>query len=423
MKNNFLINHKIEQATLKSWVKLINIIVPDLPLSYISAWFKIGSRQDPENKEGLAHFFEHLYLTRTKKYKNKVKRLQDMDSKGIYYNAFTNFEYTFYYHDQPNNEIYNSLDILIEGLNNTNFNKSDLENEKSIIINEKTRFEEDPKDYIYHLSYKGLWPKNTLSKPILGLLKSIKSINIEDLNNYQKKYYHSNNLIFVIISTEKTEKLAKYINEKYKPVKGLAEKFTEKFYPPQKIIIKNTKSDNLTLAISYRTTSYKNTDEVIALDFLSDYLGNKWISKLNKELRLKRDITYWVNTDTSNFSDDGCLQIFFSCRKSVFNKALNIVFKEIKKIKKLPISNKVIANHKKSFAASLIRRYIKPFNLLEWYGYELIVKDYILTLNDYQNKFNKLQSSDLKAIANKYLNENNLSIAVIGNIKEKEIKI
>lgn len=423
MQNNFLTNHQIEQVGLSSGARLINIIVPGLPLSYISSWFKIGSRQDPINKEGLAHFFEHLYLTRTKKYKNKVKKLQDLDSKGIYYNAFTNFEYTMYYHNQPNSELYNSLDIMIEGLNNTKFYQDDLKKEKSIIINEKDRFEEGPEDYIYHLSYQGLWPKNSYSKPILGSLKSIKSIKIQDLANYQKKYYNSNNLVFVIISSEKTENLADFINKKYKQVKGYGEKQTEKFFPPQKIIIKETKSDNLTLAISFRTISIEKVKDVIALDFLRDYLGNKWISKLNEELRFKSDITYWVKSDTSNFSDDGCLQLFFSCRKAAFNKALNIVFKEIEKIKKFSISNKTIANHKKSFSSSLIRRYIEPFNLLEWYGYELMVKGEILSLSDYQKKFNKLTLFDIKAVANKYLNENNLSIAVIGNIKEKDIKI
>lgn len=423
MPKDYLINHSVEKIKLSSGARLINIIVPNLPLSYVSVWFRAGARYDPDGQEGMAHLFEHLYMTRTKRYPDKIQRFRDLESRGIYFNAKTNYESVFYYQIQLTKELYNSLKILIEALNNSSFRKQDLEREKEIIINEKNRSEVDPKNYIYQLSREGLWPNGTLAKNIFGDAHSLKSININDLIEYQKKFYLAKNLFFVIISNEKTASLKRFIEKNYQPKSGEINFIKEKHNSPEKIIIKKRDTNQLTVAVNYRTTSIHENDDNIILDFISDYLANKWISRLVEELRLQRDITYWVNGESVNFSDTGCFGIIFSCKKEKTNFALKIISNEIEKVKKLNISKKVLDNYKRSYLSSLTRQFIDPFELIWWYGYQGVLRNKIITLDEHLKRINKLQQVDLRKVAKKYFTKDNLSTAIIGNIQNKDVKV
>lgn len=239
----------------------------------------------------------------------------------------------------------------------------------------------------------------------------------------KNKFYISKNATFLIISNEKTQTLKKIIESNYKQVKGKASFRNEQFTTPRKLKIEKRNTKQLTVAFNYRTTSIKESQDVITLDFISNYLANKWISRLIEELRFKKDITYWVDGESVNFYDTGCIGFIFSCNKANVNQAINIILKEIEKLKSLDISDEILNTHKKSFLSSLARQFVNPFELMWWYGYQGVLKDKILTLSEYMNKISTIDQAQIHKVSKKYLIKNNLSISVIGQIEEKKIKI
>ena len=418
-------NHKVEKIKLSSGAMLFNIIVPDLPLSIASVWLKAGSRFDPKGKEGLAHFFEHLMTIKTDKYPDRKKRLKALESKGIFSNAYTTKEAAYYYQIQLPEEIYDSLEFLIDGVNNTVFEKKDVQKEKNVITNEFFLNKNDPEKFIWQLNMKGLFPSGDMGRNLFGNEKTIKSVTLKNILDFKERYYGSQNFVYVIIGNEPTKNLKKFIERSHKSIKdggNIPEQKPLVFENPRLVNIEKRKSDQVTMGVNYKTTSIQNFEEVVVLDFIREYLANNWISKLIEKLRVEKDITYWVDGYGEYFSDTGFLSFILSVKPGDINKSLNIILKEIEKIKLKEPSKKELDDLKISYKSKLVRNLADPYQLLWWYGYPALLGGKVVSPADHISAIKKIKPKDIVSVSKKFLNKENLSISLLGPVKSADIK-
>lgn len=416
-------NQSFDLITLDSGARILNVYAPNLPLSVVSVWFKAGARFDPFGKEGLAHFFEHILMTRTEKYSDRKERMKRLSLNGIDFGAYTTNETAHYFNMQLGKDTEKSLSLLIDGLNNTIFKEEYLEIEKGIILDEESRNRNDPNEYIWRISQQALWPKSNLGRGFFGDQKTISSITIKDIKNFFHSLYKSDNAIFVVVGQEDTEKIKEQIEREYQPI-GKGVKFEKEiFLSPQLLNIEHRDIDQIVVSVNYRTSAASNTEDNTVLNFIKTYLANSWTSMLTERLRMEQDITYWVSGVTDNFSDTGFLRFNFSTKPEKVQTALDIIFEEIEKIKNGKIKAEYFEATKKIYSFFLARNNsIDPADILWWYGYAATVGEEILTVSQYTNKVNVMTPNDVQEIANKYLKKENLSVSMIGPIKESDVK-
>lgn len=417
--------HKIEELKLNNGARLINVIVKNLPISLVSVWFKAGSRFDPIEKEGLAHFLEHLYMKKTKKYSNEIQKLKAIESLGIKSNAYTSYETVHYYNIQQKKETFFSLEFLVDSINNYILDKNDIEHEKAIVINEMLENKLNPQSYIWNLSNQSIWQNSSMGKNFFGTKKSIKSLKINDLKEFIDKRYTCENCTFVIVGNEKTIEIEKFLNKNLFLNNNKTIKIKEKFGKTKKISILKNNQQHITISVAFKTFSINNYTEVLIMNFICDYLSNKWISKLIEELRLKRDIAYWIDGENVNFSDTGLLRFIYSCDKKEVSKSIKIVLNEIEKIKAESFKYENLESYKKSFEASLAIRFTDPYEYLWFYGWQATVKEQnvkLVTIKEFVKYVKKIKTTDIQKIASKYLTKENISISLIGNISRDDIK-
>ncbi len=65
-------------------------------MSYVSIAVNVGSFNDPPNRQGLAHFLEHMIFMGSTKYPGENDFSAHISANGGYTNAYTEFEYTNY---------------------------------------------------------------------------------------------------------------------------------------------------------------------------------------------------------------------------------------------------------------------------------------------------------------------------------------
>ncbi len=416
--------HQIEKIILANGATLINVRVENLPISIVSAWFRAGSRFDPAGKEGLAHLLEHLLVKRTKKYSDEIERLKAIESHGIKCNAFTSYETSHQYYIQEKSETFKALEFLTDGLCWYVFDEQDLEKEKDIVLNEMRENKLNPREYIWNLSNQALWKNSSMGRSFFGDDESINSISESDLKLFIQSHYSQSSCTFVTVGDESIENIGKYLNEKMNNGGVNIIEDSETFVEPKKIAIEKTDANQVTVAVAFRATAICDEQkDIAAIDFIRDYLANKWISKLIEELRLKRDFTYWVDGESENFSQTGVLRFIFSCDKKNVTKTIEIIFEEIKKIKSNMFNEISLDIYKRSFVSSLAIKFVDPYEYLWWYGWQATVsgKEKLLDIDEYSKIIANLKNEDIQRVASKYLNEDNVSISAIGNIDEKDL--
>jgi predicted Zn-dependent peptidase len=407
--------HTINQTILNNGVKLVHVYIPNFPVAVSSFWSKVGSRNDPKGKEGLAHFFEHLLLTRTNKFPDRQKRLIEIEGRGFLFNAFTSLETSQYYYIHSNEMINDALDFLIEGFSSSIFNETDIEQEKSIIIDEERRNRNDPEAYIWRLANSALWPDSQLGSNFYGDKKSLDNINLLDLDNFYSNYYQPKNSTFVLINSINNldEQISKIdsLNKIGTSLKFSPDKFNNK----KDIVFEQRDIDYSLLSLSFITCSGLNYKDCLVLNFIKRYMAGGWMSRLVSRLRVESKLTYWVDGRSENLSDTGYLRFTNSVNNEKIPEVLKIFENEIIDLKNEKIENKVFDKHKNSFKSEIMRNCLNTGYLNWWYGFDLTAFGKPLpSIEQYIKDIENISVEEVMLIAQKYLKAENFSLAIIG---------
>ena len=404
-------NEKIQIARLKNGIPLLNI-KSDESYSVCSVWFKCGSVNDPEDKNGIAHLLEHLYGIKTKQNKNIFKKYQLLESNGIYSSAETSYDLTKYYNIQQTENFYKSFNILVDSINNSYIDEKFLETEKKTVLNELSETKNNLYNNNYASIHKNLFKNSPLEKNVLGNKNSLKNIQLEDIKNFQKQFYTLENTIFITSSDKDISEIKKYLDGKTINIQH-GESLTNKVYNTNVKhsynINKNIK--NCLVSISYKTCPISETDNTIILDSIKNYLCSGYISILVKKFRIEKPICYYPEAITEYYKKTGLISFIFECDKKYKDVVIKIVIEEIEKVKSSKIEN--LNDHKTIFISKLKTQFLNPESIFIDYGWQYCTTNKIVSIEKYISRINNITKKDMADIAKKYFIDKNLLIGTI----------
>lgn len=411
------IKHKIQVKQLLPGVQLLNLKTTGFPVSVASAWFRAGARFD--NKQGMAHLFEHLFMKRSKLFSDPIQRLEFLESSGIYFNAHTDYEIAHYYHIQTSAQFLKSFSILLNSLEHPIFQAKDLAEEKSVVLAEAQDKHDDPWEYMWQLNNMALWPKTGFANDFFGNKKSIQSVTIEDIEKFYQDFYQNNEMTLVTLSNCDINQIASLAKKILSPTKRSAKILLDKpKISPEKVLLDKRNNKQIVISISYRVPAEK----FILVDFIRQYFANQWSSKFNKSLRLQNKLSYWVYGDYAYFSDVSHIRFTFSCDVKDFNQCLQLLEDDISAVKILQSLEKDLFIFKKAFLASLQRQMVDPYELIWWYGRQAATQDKVIDLKTCAKMIKNITAKEIIVLLKKYFVPENRAIAVIGNIKKDSLK-
>lgn len=157
------------RTDLSNGLPLVVIEVPGLESAVVSCWTKAGSRFNPEGKEGLAHFLEHVVLKKTKKHNTDLKLANYLETKGIWKNGWTHKDYVFYEITSPAKNIKYAIDILSQMILDPLIDDKAVAQEREIIKKEIVRKASQPDLLIWDTWYKVFFQGTSLEYSNLDL--------------------------------------------------------------------------------------------------------------------------------------------------------------------------------------------------------------------------------------------------------------
>lgn len=225
---------------------------------------KAGSKSDPADNTGLAHYLEHLLFKGTDKYgtldfaKEKVyldqidalyekhnREADEIKRKAIYReidsvsglaakfaianeydklvqsigatgtNAFTSFEQTVYVNDIPSNEVSKWLSIEAERFRNPVLRL--FHTELEAVYEEKNRTLDNDGRKMFYALYENLFRRHNYGlQTTIGTVEHLKKPSLEKIRNYFNTYYVPNNMAIIMAGDFNPDELIKEINEKFK---------------------------------------------------------------------------------------------------------------------------------------------------------------------------------------------------------------
>src|SRR5437870_5004687 len=116
----------------------------------VGVWFGVGGRYEAPKTKGIAHFMEHMAFKGSRNYTcDQIKQL--VEGVGGNLNAFTSEEETCYYAKVPRKHLSRTFDILADISFHPKIAKSDLEKERTVILEEIKMYHDLPQYYVMEL--------------------------------------------------------------------------------------------------------------------------------------------------------------------------------------------------------------------------------------------------------------------------------
>lgn len=324
-------------------------------VSYIGAAVNAGSRDEEDDRHGLAHFVEHTVFKGTQR-RRGWQISSRMETVGGELNAYTSKEETMLYTNAPAGYEERALELLADIIGNSCFPKDEIDREREVVIEEIKSYLDSPSDSVYdefeELAYKG----SGLAHNILGSPESVRALTGADCRGFLDAFYTPVNMVVYCsspIAPEKFEALA----ERHFGALHFPGRPHNRVCPPEMEpfdILRERGNHQANTIVGTRVFGRRDPRRY-ALFLLNNYLGGPCMnSRLNRELRDKRGYVYTVDSNVSLMSDTGLMFVYFGSDPSTVGKCRRIISSEIDRLAQSPLSPLAFEKMKRQYCGQLL---------------------------------------------------------------------
>lgn len=299
-----------QKSCLDNGIRVLSENMEGIRSITIGVWVLTGSRFDPIEHEGMAHFLEHMVFKGTRS-RSAYHIASSLEAVGGHLNAFTEKEFTVYYAHVLEKDMALAVDILSDIVLNPTIKNEDIKNEKQIVIEEIQNLEDTPEDLIQDLFVHQVFNDNPLGRSILGTKNSISRMSRLSIEKFKHAYYTADNIIVSCAGNVEHDKLVQLVSDAFQKVS----KFSSHNNEP--VIVENcSTSDSVKMPVSqihycYGTESIGFTDpRKHALICLNTLIGGGMSSRLFQNLREKQGLAYSIYSLLDFWSDKGLWGIY-----------------------------------------------------------------------------------------------------------------
>ncbi len=183
---------------LDNGLEVLTIRNSSSPMICLNLTIRTGAAYEDYYTSGMTHMLEHLLFNGTVN-RTQEELYEETDLYGIYSNAFTRKFYTNFFMLLPSEFMENGMDIQSDMIFNSTLPPEKLEKERGIVIEELRKDKDsdmyDVQNFFNRMNYGG----SSIGMPTLGTMTTIENMSREDIYDFYKSHYISNNIILTVI--------------------------------------------------------------------------------------------------------------------------------------------------------------------------------------------------------------------------------
>ena len=413
---------KVHERVLDNGLKVLVKEDHRSPVVVSQVWYKVGSSYEPNGVTGISHMLEHMMFKGTDKLKpGEFSRI--IAANGGNENAFTGRDYTAYFQTMEKSRLPVSFELEADRMRNLHLLEEELKKELQVVYEERRmRVDDKPRaktqEYFTAMAYSN----SPYRHPLVGWPADIENYKIDDLKAWYQRWYAPNNATLVVVGDVKPEAVfalaEKYFGPlepgKIEPVKPQTE---IEQHGIRRMLVK------LPAKLPYLVMGYKvpvlNTVsqewEAYALEVMAGVLDGGNSARLQSSLVRGQQIAVSAGAGyglTSRLEELFLLEATPAQDKSVeaLEKAL---VAEIDKLKQ----DLVDTDELKRIKAQVLAEAVYERDSMFYQGMQLGLMETVglgwQKADEYVDKVNQVTAEQVREVARKYFNEDNLSVAYL----------
>lgn len=180
--------------------------------------YRVGAKDEPIGKSGIAHFMEHLMFKGTPKIP-AGEFSQIVRSIGGQDNAFTTQDYTAYFQSVAREHLPLVMEMEADRMTNLALTDEIVAVERDVIIKERgQRTDNDPIGAFWEDINNLIFVNHPYAIPVIGWRHEIENLSKTDIETFYQKWYAPNNAIVLISGDINVKEAKNLVREYYAPI-------------------------------------------------------------------------------------------------------------------------------------------------------------------------------------------------------------
>ncbi len=309
--------------------------------------------------------------------------------------------------------LHKCLEIVLDVIKNAQFPDNEIDIYKK---NNKQRLKvlQQKTSYLcrrafYETLFGETSPISSYSLPI-----DYEKFSRETLVEFHRKYY-ADTIKYITLSGDVDNGVIEQLSQfsaSFNPSQS-DNKYKNEIIIPESKIIKKEKSAQATLRVGRKIINRSNAD-YRKLQLVNLVLGGYFGSRLMKNIREDKGLTYGIYSVLESYLDDGCFYVEADVNNDKTHVAIEEIYKEINTLCVELVPEKELSTAKNYLLGSLLRSIDGPFTIVDR---NRILIDYGFKSNYYDEFIeiiNTTTSEELRDLCKKYFKQENLVEIICG---------
>jgi zinc protease len=397
------------------------------PVVVSQVWYKVGSQDEPDGITGISHALEHMMFKGTAKHgPNEFSRI--IAENGGRENAFTNYDYTAFFQQLDKSRLPIAFELEADRMQNLMVADEEFRKEIQVVMEERRwRTDDQPEALVEEKFMATAYKEHPYRHPVIGWMTELQKMTAKEVRDWYHRWYTPDNAVLVVVGDVKPKEVFALAEKYFGPVPARpVERATETVEPKQteeRRVHVSIPAEVPYLMMGYHTPAHTSIGhdgdvaewEPYALTLLTGVLDGGQASRFERELVRDKKIASTIDVDYSAVSRSPSMLLINATpangrTAAELEQAIRaqidrvqhepVTADELKRVKAQVVARDVYSRDSVFYQAMLIGQMSAVG--LDW-----------RMLDDYVNKLNAVTADQVQKVAQKYLVDGNLTVAVL----------
>ncbi len=420
---------RLNSPTLHSLPNGLTIVAEQMPVEAVnlSLWVNVGSANESDEINGMAHFLEHMVFKGTKRIASGEFERR-IEERGAVTNAATSQDYTHYYITTAPKDFASLAPLQIDVVLNSLIPDDAFSREKLVVLEEIRRSEDNPRRRTFAQAMQTAFARLPYRRPVLGEFDIISQLQPQQMRDFHSSWYQPNSITAVAVGNLPVDELIEIVSNSFTEatnpsqvnhqplannlLKGEVEEASPKVSVTEEepafteIVRHQLKDDSLQqarLVMVWRVPGLSNLQETYALDVLAAILGSGRTSRLVRELREEKGLVSSISVSNITQRLQGTFYISATLAVENLAQVETAIAQHIHTIQVQPVAEWEIARIRTQVANRFIFANESPSDRAGLYGYYQSMVGNLEPAFDYPSRIQALDAKVMQSAAQKYL--------------------
>ena len=409
----------VEREVLPNGLVVITEAMPHVRSVAVGIWARSGSRSEPPELSGIAHFIEHMLFKGTER-RTAEDIAREIERIGGYLDAFTAKEMICLNTKVLDEHVPVAFGIMADMILRSRCAEEDVAREKNVIL-EELKMEQDNPEYLVHEIFsQNLWGKHSLGRPILGTRQSVSRFSSGKTLSCYRDLLSLDNLLITAAGNLNHTELRDLVLAEFG---GLHPARVPRPWPaeappsPRAHITTRSKKGLEQVQICLGVPSCPAaSDRRYALSVFNYVLGGGMSSRLFQNIREQQGLAYTIFSDINPYRDAGMLCVYAGTAREKTARVIRCVIQEFRNLKADPITEEELRRAKDHLIGSLVLSLESSTARMSNLARQELYFGRFYSTEDITRSIEAVTYDDIQQLARDLLQPEKIAVAVLGNL-------